>query len=231
MARYIRTLTIIYDIDIENWEIPLFRGAVIRAMGSAANILFHNHTGNELRYGYPLIQYKRMGGKAGIVAVDRGTDMIGQFAVDGCDKLIIGQRVVPCNVVNIRPCRILAQLWESAFHYHLSRWLPLNAKNYEVFNMLQDTEERKIFLERILRGNLLAMLKGLKIWLDGHLTIHITSLSDPYLLEYKGVKLMAFNADFDTNLSIPSNLGIGKHTSVGFGTIHRLSNNPNNPEQ
>ena len=34
---------------------------------------------------------------------------------------------------------------------------------------------------------------------------------------------MAFNADFDSNLTIPANVGLGKHASVGFGTVNRLS--------
>jgi hypothetical protein len=83
----------------------------------------------------------------------------------------------------------------------------------------EDPEERKSLLEGILKGNLLAMLKGLDIWLEGNLTVQITKLSEPYKLRYKGLDLMAFNADFDSNLSIPANVGIGKHVSVGFGTI------------
>ncbi|MBQ1723026.1 MAG: hypothetical protein II034_04455, partial [Muribaculaceae bacterium] len=75
MNKYVRTLTVTYDIDIENWEVPLFRGAVINAMGTSANMLFHNHIGDdEFRYRYPLVQYKRLGGKAAIVAVAQGAD-------------------------------------------------------------------------------------------------------------------------------------------------------------
>ena len=58
MGRFVRTLTITYDLDIGFWEMPLFRGAVIRAMGAMADVLFHNHTDSDrLRYAYPLIQY------------------------------------------------------------------------------------------------------------------------------------------------------------------------------
>ena len=224
MNKYVRTLTVTYDIDIENWEVPLFRGAVINAMGTSANMLFHNHIGDdEFRYRYPLVQYKRLGGKAAIVAVAQGADIIGQFMTSGCNEFKLGERMAPFNVAQLRPNRMLVQLWQSPFHYHVHRWLPLNGKNYELYNATQDAEERKAMLEAILRGNLLAMLKGIGIWIEGNLTVRIVNLTEPYLLRYKEVNLMAFNADFDSNLTIPANVGLGKHASVGFGTVNRLS--------
>lgn len=220
MGKFVRTLTITYDLDIDNWEVPLFRGAVVDAIGSSVNLLFHNHTPDDgLRYSYPLIQYKRQGGKACIVAVEQGADIIGQFMASGCNVLKIGEREATCDVAQLRPRRVLVQLWQSPFQYRVNKWLPLNGKNYELYMATENPEERKALLEGILRGNLLAMLKGLDIWLDGNLTVNITHLSEPYKLRYKGLDLMAFNADFDSNLSIPAHVGIGKHVSVGFGTI------------
>lgn len=220
MSKFVRTLTITYDLEIENWEVPLFRGAVVDGIGTSANMLFHNHTPEDgLRYSYPLIQYKRQGGKACIVAIEQGADIIGQFMASGCNVLKIGDREATCDVAQLRPRRMLVQLWQSPFHYRVSKWLPLNNKNYELYMNAEGPEARKTLLEGILKGNLLAMLKGLDIWLDGNLTVQITHLSEPYKLRYKGLDLMAFNADFDSNLSIPSLVGIGKHVSVGFGVV------------
>jgi hypothetical protein len=53
----IKTLTIIFNNEISQQQIPLFRGAIIDTMDNA-NILFHNHDEDNLRYSYPLIQYK-----------------------------------------------------------------------------------------------------------------------------------------------------------------------------
>ena len=59
----IKTLTIQFNTPLKRRELPLFRGAIIAAI-STGNILFHNHNeGSTLRYAYPLIQYKRIGGK------------------------------------------------------------------------------------------------------------------------------------------------------------------------
>lgn len=221
--KYIRTLTIITDAEIHQNEIPLFRGAVINSLGEHPNVYFHNHLDEEkFRYAYPLIQYKRLGGKAAIVCVEDGVDIIGQFLTEVNGMLTIGDRQITCNTGRIQPARILIQTWQEMFSYHISRWLPLNSKNYQLYQNLESVVERVTFLENILKGNLLSMLKGLDIHLEKELILKITEISDPYLLNNKGVKMMAFNADFKCNLSIPNNLGIGKNASIGCGTVHQL---------
>ena len=221
--KYIRTLTVISDAEIRHNEIPLFRGAVISSLGEHPNVYFHNHLDDDkFRYSYPLIQYKRLGGKAAIVCAEEGTDIIGQFLTQVDGVLTIGNRQITCNTDCIHPARVLVQTWAELFNYHISRWLPLNAKNYQLYQNIEGVVERVSFLENILKANLLSMLKGLNIHLESELILKITKLSEPYLLYNKGVKLMAFNADFKCNLSIPNNLGIGKNASIGCGTVHQL---------
>ena len=221
MAKYIRTLTVLTDAEIQQKEVPLFRGAVINCLGEKANILFHNHLEeNKLRYSYPLIQYKRLGGKAAVVCVDEAVDLIGQFLTEANGTLKIGEREVSWQTCRIQPARLLIQTWEQPFRYHISRWLPLNSKNYQVYKSIEGVVERVAFLENILKGNLLSMLKGLSIHLEQELLVKITEISEPYLLYNKGVKLTAFNADFNCNLTIPNNVGIGKNASIGFGVVH-----------
>lgn len=221
--RHIRTLTIITDADIRQNEIPLFRGAVIKSLGESPNLYFHNHlSDDEYRYAYPLIQYKRLSGKAAIVCVEEAVDLIGQFLTEVNGVLTIGNRQVTCNTSRIQPAKILVQTWEESFKYHISRWLPLNSKNYQLYKSIDGMVEKITFLENILKANMLSMLKGLDIHLEKELILKITELSDPYILYNKGVKMMAFNADFKCNLSIPNNVGIGKNASIGCGIVHQV---------
>lgn len=221
MTKYIRTLTVLTDAEIQQKEVPLFRGAVLNSLGDQANILFHNHLeDNKLRYSYPLIQYKRLGGKAAVICIEEAVDLIGQFLTEANGTLTIGEREIDWKTDRIIPARLLIQSWKQPFRYHISRWLPLNSKNYEIYKNIEGVVEQVSFLENILKGNLLSMLKGLKIHLEQELLVKITKLSDPYLLYNKGVKLMAFNADFNCNLTIPNNVGIGKNASIGFGIVH-----------
>lgn len=222
MAKYIRTLTVLTDAEIQQKEVPLFRGAVLSSLGGKANILFHNHVDdNKLRYSYPLIQYKRIGGKAAVVCVEEAVDMIGQFLSEASGSLKIGEREVTWESSKIIPARLLIQTWEEPFRYHISRWLPLNSKNYQTYKSLEGMVERVSFLEKMLTGNILSMLKGIDIRLEKELMVKITEISEPYLLYNKGVKLMAFNSDFNCNLTIPNNIGIGKNASIGFGVVHQ----------
>lgn len=227
--KYIRTLTVLTDAEIHQHEVPLFRGAVINSLGEHPNLYYHNHLDNDkFRYSYPLIQYKRLGGKAAIVCIEDGVDIIGQFLTEANDALNIGSRQIVCNTGKIQPARILVQTWEEMFRYHISRWLPLNSKNYQRYQEIEGVVERVAFLENILKANLLSMLKGLDIYLEKELILKITEISDSYLLYNKGVKMMAFNADFKCNLSVPNNIGIGKNASIGCGIVHQLHKDNNN---
>ena len=221
MAKYIRTLTIQTDADIHQKEVPLFRGAVINSLGEKANLLFHNHLDDDkFRYSYPLIQYKRLGGKASIVCVEEGADLIGQFLTETSDTLKIGDREIEWSTRRMQPARLLIQTWEDTFKYHISRWLPLNTKNYQLYQNTEGLVEKIALLENILKGNLLSMLKGLDIHLDQELIVKITQVSEPYILYNKGIGMTAFNADFNCNLTIPNNVGVGKNASIGCGIVH-----------
>jgi len=221
--KYIRTLTIITDAEIHQNEVPLFRGAVIKSLGEHPNVYFHNHLDDDkFRYSYPLIQYKRLGGKAAIVCIEDGVDIIGQFLTEVDGTLTIGDRQIIYNTGKIQPARILVQTWEEMFSYHISRWLPLNSQNYQRYKDIEGVVEKVSFLENILKANLLSMLKGLDIHLEKELILKITEISDSYLIYNKCVKMMAFNADFKCNLSIPNNIGIGKNASIGCGIVHQL---------
>lgn len=222
--KYIRALTIITDAEIHQNEVPLFRGAVINSLGEHPNLYFHNHLDDDkFRYAYPLIQYKRLGGKAAIVCVEEGVDIIGQFLTEVNGTLNIGERQITCHTDKIQPAKILVQTWEEMFNYHISRWLPLNSQNYQRYKDIEGVVEKVSFLENILKANLLSMLKGLDIHLEKELILKITEISDSYLIHHKGVKMMAFNADFKCNLSIPNNIGIGKNASIGCGIISLIT--------
>lgn len=219
--KYVRTLTVITDAEIRQDEIPLFRGAVIHSLGEHPNVYFHNHLDDDkFRYSYPFIQYKRIEGKAAITCIEDGVDIIGQFLTEVNGTLTIGERQITCNTERIQPARILVQTWQEMFSYHISRWLPLNSKNYLLYQQTEGVVEKVSFLENIMKANLLSMLKGLNIHLEEELTLKITEIGDPYLLNIKSIKMMAFNADFKCNLSIPNNIGIGKNASIGYGIVH-----------
>lgn len=82
--------------------------------------------------------------------------------------------------------------------------------------------EKIELLESILKGNLLAFYKGLGIFVSEELRAEITFLSDPFIVKNKGVKIMAFDIEFVSNLSLPNFVGIGKNASIGYGIVTRI---------
>ena len=119
------------------------------------------------------------------------------------------------------------QLWKTSFTYDLKRWLPLNGKNYHLYQLAENDQEKKELLEKILRGNLLSMLKGLNIFVEEELTVRIVFQDKPHIIYYQGIALMSFNIKFESNLSIPNNIGIGKNSSIGYGVIHQEQKDKN----
>lgn len=107
-------LTIRFHNDISFVELPQFRGAVISKVPSSL-ILFHNHEGDKLRYHYPLIQYKRIGGKAAILCLGKGTEAVGEFFANADFHLRIGWREEDFVISEMTAKQWLLQPWTTDF--------------------------------------------------------------------------------------------------------------------
>ena len=224
MEKNIRTLTVLYNTEISNKEISLFRGAVLKSLGDKANVLYHNHTGEEtFRYSYPLIQYKRINGKAAITCVEEGADIIGQFLTETSEPLTLGNREATFEVEKVLPEKVDVCISETPIAYSLHHWLALNSKNYELYLGEESLIGKVQILERVLRGNILSLLKGIDIHLEEKLEIQITDILNQKLTTYKNVKLMSFDIAFKANIQLPSYIGIGNNTSIGNGVLIRQS--------
>lgn len=199
----IKTLLVRFRNTISHQELECFRGAVISAMKNA-NVLFHNHEeGGRLRYAYPLIQYKRTQQKAAILCLGEGTEAIGEFFAACKFDVRLGERATVLEVESVKANQSLVQVWDSLFTYRIRRWLPLNKENYETYSGLSGIVERCSFLERMLVGNILSFATGIELHFAQRVECRITELSEPYTVWYKGTKLMAFDAEFKTNVSLP----------------------------
>jgi hypothetical protein len=220
MRRSINVFLIKFKNEIAFTEIPLLRGAVLNLLGSDAELLFHNHTSDTtFRYSYPLIQYKRIRKKAAIFCIGDGVETIGKLLNAQDYEISLGSRNVCLDIENISPKRNIVQTWDSTFHYYLTNWLALNSTNYQEYMAMDDLADRIDLLERILVGNLLSFAKGVGIEIEQQIICKLISFEEPRLVKVKGVKVMSFNCEFTTNMSLPDYMGIGKHASIGYGTV------------
>lgn len=215
----IRTILIKFTTDIRQSEIPAFRGAINAVLEEKHSILFHNHTDDGLRYSYPLIQYKRIGGKAAIMCVGEGTEVIGEFFSRQELSLQIGKRSIVCEVDEIVAKYHNITITEELIPYRIRKWLPFNSENYETYMKAKGIVEKYQILEKIMTGNILSMAKGLEMTIETPLCVKLEEIIDTYNITFKGIKMMSFDLDFMANITMPDFLGLGKGVSHGFGNI------------
>lgn len=231
MHSRIDVFVIRFNNELRFSEIPLLRSGILSIMQHNANVLFHNHTPDDgFRYSYPLIQYKRINCKAAIVCFGEGCSTVGEFFATQNMKFMMGEQFVELNLDKLQTRKFVIQVWDTMFTYTLRKWLPFNQDNYRKYTSIEGVAEKVLFLQNILIGNMLSMTKGLGIHIDKEILCNITDVSSPRIVRAKGVKLMSFDIEFKSNLSIPDYAGIGKHASIGFGTIVKKRNNNKDEE-
>lgn len=213
------TIVIQFDDEIESKALPYFRGAVIASL-EKKDILFHNHDEDKLRYSYPLIQYKRIHKKAAVMGVGKGIEVISQLLTARDFNYQIGNEKVEMHIEAVNAYDNEIKLTENAdFPYRLHNWLPLNSENYKQYQEADSLVERIQILERVLIGNILSFLKGVGIYLEEQINLHIIDITGQRAVTYKNVKLMAFDIEFKTNIQLPQYIGIGKNASIGCGVL------------
>jgi len=214
-----RILILRYKNLIHQNEISYLRGAILNVLQEKNDILFHNHDGDSLRYSYPLIQYKRINQRASIVCINEGTDVIGLLLSIGDFECVLGNNATQLEIDNVKANQFVIQTWDSLFYYNIRKWLALNQLNYTEYCKLDSLSDKCLFLEKILIGNILSMGKGIDIQFEKEIICKITNIIDTKTISYKNVKMMSFDVEFKSNVSLPDYIGIGKGSSLGFGMI------------
>lgn len=202
-------------------EIPSFRGAVIAAAGLSSH-LFHNHRGEGYDYRYPLVQYRTMGGKAGLVCFNEGIEQMQELL--GSSFLLcpqrFGRRIERVAIEDMRINEFELRVLESPVRYHITRWTAFNQENYRQWQSLESDEERIDKLRRQLIGNIISFAKGIGWQIDGRIEVDIDAESlDIRHSLYKGQQLISINCDFEANIFLPRGIALGKGVALGRGVI------------
>lgn len=199
-------------------EVPLFRGAVLKALSQDTDVLLHNHTDDNYHYACPQVQYKSIGTKAAIFCIGEGVEMMSRLMRVCNLRVNLGQRHTTLHVESVTPSECDIEIGEQHI-YHLSDWLPFNEDNDAKFLRLRTDEERHALLRQILVGNILSAAKTLNLTISEQIECRIINLDRYHLQRCKNVQMRSFDVDFVCNVSLPDYLGIGKHASFGFGTL------------
>lgn len=215
----IRILHIVFDEEIREYEVAAFRGAIIHKAGEE-NTLFHNHLiENGFRYKYPLIQYKTFRKNPAIVCIDEGVDEIHHFFGSRDWSIDISGRSLDMEISKLNLNQFNMQVWESMFEYKIYNWVPFNPANLKKYMECDSLTGQIEIMENILKANILSFAKGIDWTLDKNIQLKIRQIDKTSRITLKGVKMLAFNLVFKTNVFLPNYIGLGKSPSMGFGKI------------
>ena len=148
-------LVIYFENEITPHEIPLFRGAIINSIDSDS-LLFHNHTELGVRYGYPLIQYKSIGGHACLVGIADAAFTIMQLVDKFPCSLKIGKKEMEFHVLDCRLVPYFPKMEDAPKLYHLKDYIALTEDNFKKYHSLLALTDKVNFLEQIIIGNILS---------------------------------------------------------------------------
>ncbi|MDX2246575.1 MAG: CRISPR-associated endonuclease Cas6 [Bacteroidia bacterium] len=223
MTPKLKVLRVIFDGEMRPSEIPALRGAIADKVGQAS-VLFHNHIESGFRYRYPLIQYKCIRNHPALICIGEGVDEIHHFFSQKDWSVEISGRKLPMKIEHLDMNQFSMQVWDREFSYRIQSWIALNQETYREFQQITEKTQQIPFLEKKLTGNILSMAKGIGWFIEKPIKTRITDLADPYPLKVKGLYVTGFRALFRTNVFLPDGIGLGKHVSLGFGTVQQVKN-------
>lgn len=191
-----------------------FRGYMSHLFANMAE--FHHHSTNS--YHYPLIQYKKIDGKIGIIGIGKYAEIVSQN-IANIEHITTEEQKIPINNIQLRHTFFVRQ--DGLYMYRFSSpWIALNKQNYEKFKTLEK-HERKKFLEKILVGNILSMYKGIEIFIESKIEVNILKQFSKQITAHQN-QFVGFNLDFACNTNLPEYLGLGKSVSKGYGVIREI---------
>ncbi|HUN17397.1 MAG TPA: CRISPR-associated endonuclease Cas6 [Saprospiraceae bacterium] len=227
----IRYLHIVFSEDIQSYDIPKFRAAVIEKTNRESD-LFHNHMDNSINiYRYPLIQYKVTDRKASLVCLKEATEDIHYLLKQKKFDFRIGQEQLLYEIDDVRLKYERIQTWDTDFQYNMLNWIALNQDNYELYKSKTSLWEKIKLLEEILEKHIRIFMESMNAEEIVPLKVRILDIKSEKHIRYKDIFHLTFCINFSCNLSIPNYVGLGKGVSVGFGNVKKINEINFNPKK
>lgn len=213
----IQLLTAKLDLPLRFHQIPQLRGALVEAAGRQFDFLHNHQVGDQAyHYRYPLVQYKVNKGRAMLLGINEGADVLREVLLSVRNIQLNGADL-PLRLYQLKEQEYTLKLSNQPRHYRLQHWLALNEENYRTWLELDDLSERVALLERVLAAHLLSFAKGMQWQLPEHMEVKLVDMVQHRTVRYHDVPLMAFDVVYKTNLELPTLIGLGKAVSHGYG--------------
>jgi hypothetical protein len=184
--------------------------------------LLHNHLeGGELRYAYPLVQYKVIDDVPTLLGLGEGAALMVQLFLE-IKELDIDGKIYPVYAKNIAAENALIGISDKLHTYRFENlWMALNQENYAKFKRYNDAEKQDQ-LDSIAKRNILSFFKGFELHLSQEDRILMDAQVSEYETNFKNTTMSAFKGKLITNAILPNFIGLGKSVSRGFGVLRKI---------
>jgi hypothetical protein len=205
-------------------ELRIGAGQIHKARGYFADKfreydLIHNHRqdSDKFYYRYPAIQFKKDRGLAIVafgaeaIAVLKQVFLAAEEVDIGGLRLDIRSRTIDVDEVS------LGEDGERYVYRFTSPWLALNQKNFSEYQTLERPEDKQRKLHGILVNNIISFCKFAGYTIEKQL--EVKSRFSHTEANLKGYTHTAITGQFMVNILLPDDLGLGKSSSRGYGSI------------
>lgn len=219
----VQVLRIDFDLPIQRHDLPSFRGMIAEMKGLEA-VHFHNHdnqpdSSTGYRIGYSLVQYRDHHGKAALLLLQEACKEADEFVPGAVFEMPYRGVRTEFSVTSRNHELLTLKINENRYRYRINDWLALNDKNYSRFKVLPTFRERIAFLEKIMISQMLSFGQGVG-WFLPPIEVSITDLREVRPRQLKQVRsFLAFSVNFETNVQLIPDMGLGKSVSRGFGRV------------
>lgn len=225
MKTPLRILAVSFDLPLQPWELPQFRGAIARKVGWQHE-WFHNHDNTHGGYHqrYPLLQYKiersADGLRPQLLCLQTGIEEAHHLFSQPDWDMQLGQRAVkPLRVARLHVDQYWLHTTDQPRRYRIHQWKPFNSDNYHTYRQIKGLAAQYTFLEQLLVAHLLAFASGVGWQLTERFNCCITDVLRRDWIDYKGIKVLGFTLAFEANVALPMGIGLGKGVSMGYGVV------------
>ena len=182
--------------------------------------LLHNHFDNgELRYAYPLVQYKIIDSIPYLLGLNEGAELLIDLFLK-IKELNLDDITFKIYSKNIANQIVEIGLSENLLEYKFkTMWMGLNQNNFNKYIQLLPGKEREEYLNKILIGNILSFYKYMRFRVNDKIYAKVDVVENTS--SFKNKKMTVFAGKFYTNVKLPDLIGLGKAVSRGFGAVEK----------
>lgn len=207
------------EIKLQTRDAHKLRGYFGNLFKEHSPILHNHYEDGRFRYKYPSIQYKVIDNIPMLLGVGEGADLLPKLFLKIKELDIDGKKY------GVTSKNIELQNEEVGYSNTLNEytfvtlWMALNQKNHPKYQGLKNETAKHEMLNAILVSHILSFFRNTGVELSpSERLLAKTDLKEKSTL-FKENKMVAFTGTFIVNAKLPTEIGLGKSVSRGFGTI------------